>query len=309
MLHLFEFLALRLLDEPCHEEDAENGAERVDGVGGADSDTVFAGKHRESPGDHEVRKPLGKSANGNRDGTDAVVEHFAEHHPHDRSPRCGEEGNVEVRCNQGDDGGMSREASAFARTHEAERKRAQGDCHADTTNQQERFSANLVNEHNCDHGHYQVHSARNHAREESVAFAEADTLPKHGAIIEDDVNTHKLLQNGEAETCPQNRRNLFLAVDNFEHIGKFGRFLVLEGELNRFDFFVDAFGIDHGEYLLGLVKIALADKVTRRFGKPPGGITVNYGRNDFNPEHHLPGLDVAEHGSVGRTRDAHDQVV
>ena len=147
-LHLFEYLALRFLDELCHEEDAERSEEGVYHVCRADADAVFTRKYREAPSDDEVGCPLGKSANGDCHGTDAVVEHFAEHHPHDRAPCCCKEGHVQVCGNQGDDARCFGETSVDIGAQEACGKRSKGYRHADTTNKKQWLTADFIDKHN-----------------------------------------------------------------------------------------------------------------------------------------------------------------
>ena len=118
-LHLFEFFTLGFFNELCYKEDAEYGEEGIDGVSGADANAVFTRKHREAPSHNEVCTPLGEAANGDSHGTDTVVEHFAKHHPHDRTPRHGEERDVKVGGNQGDNACCIGEASIGIGIHEA----------------------------------------------------------------------------------------------------------------------------------------------------------------------------------------------
>ena len=308
-LHLFEFLALRFLDELGHKEYAEDGEEGIDGVGGADADAALAGKYREAPGDDEVRAPLSKSAYGDSHGTDAVVEHFAEHNPHDRAPRHREEGDVEVRRDEGDNTRRAGEAAVGIRAQEADGEGAEGNRHANATDKQERLATNLVDKHDGCNRHDQVDTARNHAGEERVALAEPDALPKHGTVVENHVDTHELLQDGKAETRPYNRGDTLLAADNFEQVGKLCGLFVLEGVVNGSDFLVHALGINPREDFLCLFQAAFLNKITRRFRKPPGGNAVKRSRNDFDPEHNLPGLEPTAAHVVRRTRDAHDEVV
>ena len=152
-LHFFEFFALGFVDELRDEEYAERGEERVDQVRGSDPDAVLAGKHREAPGHDEVRAPLGKATDGDGHGADAVVEHFAQHHPHDRAPRCREEGDVEVRGDERDDAGGAGEAPVGVCTQEAYGERSQRDRHADATDKEQRLAADPVDEHDGGDGH------------------------------------------------------------------------------------------------------------------------------------------------------------
>ena len=119
-LHGFEFDALGFFYQLGNEHKAYRGESRVNQVSRADADAVFADEDGERPTDQEVCTPLGKAANGDGDRTDAVVEHFAEHHPHHRAPSCCEEGHVEVCGKECDDTArMSEIACGIGTEHEA----------------------------------------------------------------------------------------------------------------------------------------------------------------------------------------------
>ena len=252
-----------------------------------------------------MRKP----ADGDGHRTDAVVKHLAEHHPHDRAPRYREEGDVEICGDKRDDTRGTGEAAVGTRVHEAYRECAECDGHAHATDEQERLASNLVDKHDGGDGHDEVDGARDDAREKGVALAESHALPEHGAVVEDDVDAHQLLQDGKAKARPENRGDTLLAANHFEQVAELGRFLVAEGLVNSFDFPVNAFGIDLGEDALGIVNEPLVDKITRRFREPPGRNAVERRRNGLDPEHDLPSLEIADNRVVRRTRNAHDDVV
>ena len=118
-----------------------------------------------------------------------------------------------------------------------------------------------------------------------------------------------MLQDGKSEARPYNRGDALFATDDFEQVGKLCGLFVLERFVDGFNFLVHAVGIDLGENFLGLFQAALLYEVARRFREPPGGDSIKRGRDDFDPEHDLPCLESADAGIVGRTGDAHDEVV
>ena len=75
------------------------------------------------------------------------------------------------------------------------------------------------------------------------------------------------------------------------------------------NFLVHALGVNLGEDFLGLFEAALGNKVAGGFREAHGGEAVQGCRDDFDPEHDLPGLESGNACIVGRTRDAHDEVV
>ncbi len=308
-LHGFELFALGFVHQLGDEYKAYGGESRVNQVSRADADAVFANENGERPADQEVCTPLGEAANGDGDRTDAVVEHFAEHHPHHRTPCCSEECHVEVCREEGEDAAGAHEVAACIRTEEETAgESAERDSHTRRTDEQKRFTPNLVDEENRGDGHGQVDGAGNYAREECIAFAKTDALPKHGTVIEDDVDTHELLENGKAKTRPDNRGDAFFACYGFQKVRKLCRLVTLEGFLDFDGLFLDADASDKRKNLLGFCHAAFADKVTRRFWKLPGGNAVNKCRNRFDPEHHFPRIDAHNHVAC-RTRNTDDDVV
>lgn len=134
---------------------------------------------------------MGESANGDGYGADAVVEHFAEHDPHDGAPGGGEECDVEVRGYECDGAGGSQIPVVGACPHaEADAEGGEGECHAYASGEQKRFAADFIDEEDGDDGHGEVDAAAEQAEKEGVAFFEADALPEHGAVVEDDVDAH-----------------------------------------------------------------------------------------------------------------------
>lgn len=153
LLHLFQRLALGLGRELGHEEDTDGGKCGVDQVGRADTNPVFTGENREGPTNEEVGTPLGKPANRYGDSANTVVEHFAEHHPHDRAPGGGEESHVEVCCNECDNASGVGKDACFGTEEEAEGERAERDDHASRTNQEQRLAADSIDQKNGDDSH------------------------------------------------------------------------------------------------------------------------------------------------------------
>lgn len=153
LLHLFQRLALGFGREFCHKEETDDSKCGVNQVGWADTNPVFTGENREGSTDQKVCNPLGKPAYGNGYGTNAVVEHFSEHYPHDRAPGGREEGHVEVCCNECNNASGVGKDACFGTEEEAEGECAECDGHACRTNQEQRLATYSINQKNGDDSH------------------------------------------------------------------------------------------------------------------------------------------------------------
>ena len=118
-----------------------------------------------------------------------------------------------------------------------------------------------------------------------------------------------MLQDGDAEACPDDWCDVGVAIGGFQEVGEFCGTVVFEGLGDVSDLAVYIGAVDFGEDFSRFASAAFADEVAGRFRKFQGGKGVEERRDDFDPEHHLPGFESGDEGVVGGACNPHDDVV
>ena len=205
VLHLLELLALGLGHPQEDEEERQQRKDCVEAVGEGQAD---AGEGRERGGDEEVRHPLGRSRHRQRPSTDPVGEHLAQQHPHERPPGRPESHDEQVRRHQRDR--RPRRLQGHLTTTdvgegEGQRHEPQRDRHEERAGQQHGPAPHLVHQEDRQDRHHDVGDRRDDRDGQGVGLLEAHSAPQRRRVVEDDVDAHELLEDGQQNTYPHDR--------------------------------------------------------------------------------------------------------
>lgn len=198
LVDLLEGKTLGLVDHAPDEEDADEAASTPDeedlgthvGIARTRVDHVRSGVSN-----GEVEKPVASSGHGEGLGADLEREDLSSDNPGDWAPRAGEEEDVDAdKCNQSLLGRHVVNTSNGTSNGDNEL----ADSHTDGTEEEEVAATPLLNKVETREGRGDVDARGNHSDNEGVL--DARVLEERGSVVEDEVDTSKLLKRLEKAT-------------------------------------------------------------------------------------------------------------
>ena len=238
---------------------------------------------------YAVPEPVGGSREGNTAGTDGQREDLADHYPGTGTPGAGEEEDVDTdEGNHGSDGLV---VIVVGDTDDGDDELA--DNHAESTPQEQRTTTDLLNSVERERSGADVDNGGDDAEQEGVLDC-AELGEEGGTEVEDEVDTGPLLhhlkrgtEDGTAQVAVGLPEATAEAVEPAAEVAVLGNSLELVevvglnlSQLKLDVLRVDGLATDTGESLASLLLHALANEVTRGFGKED-----QTGSKDHSEEH------------------------
>ena len=140
-----------------------------------------------------------------------------------------------------------------------------------------------------------------------MRLGESGRLPQHRAVVENDIDTHELLEGGKPYANPDDWADAELRVEDVAESGT----VVIAGQrgLDFAEFFLGAITHQAAQNLKSLVVFTAGHEEARAFRNDKKGEQEKKRRSQFDPEHPAPGLVAPSEHLCGATDAASYEII
>jgi len=218
--------------------------------------------------DTKVPEPVGGGGKGHGLGTDTEREDLASDDPSDGTPCGGEEGDVDA--DESDQNLLSSGVRCRDRdTHDGDQELA--NTHAGGTDQEQPPTTKPLNTPHARKSHEDVDNVGGDGDQEGVMNTRV--LEEHGTVVEDEVDTGKLLPRLDEDTSKGTEKDLVVAGAEAVEVRRLSDILlVLEGNTDLVEFGLELWmigrkGDETGESMSSIIVALFLDEPSRRLGE------------------------------------------